>query len=365
MQKFYAAPRLFTGIEWLYDHAIVVSEGIIEAVVPQAEVGSDRLVQQFDNAAIVPAFIDAQVYGAAGKLFSVFPDPSTLALMNEVFSNEGTILFLPTIATNTREVVSRGIAAMKEYWTQGGKGVPGLHLEGPWLNAVRRGAHIAGLIHSPTIEEVTELLDEADGAVKMITLAPEICTPQIIELIRSRNIIVSAGHSNATYDEAMQGFGSGISTVTHLYNAMSPLQHRAPGLVGATLNDAAVRASIIPDGHHVDFAAVAIAKKIMGRRLFAITDAVTVTDEGPYQHKLAGDKYESNGILSGSALSMHRAFVNLVREVRIEEDEALRMCSLYPAEVLGMNDRYGKIVPGYAGQFIVLEAEQTIAAIIL
>jgi N-acetylglucosamine-6-phosphate deacetylase len=124
-------------------------------------------------------------------------------------------------------------------------------------------------------------------------------------------------------------------------------------------------ASVIPDGHHVDYAAIAIAKKIMGQRLFAITDAVTETAEGPYQHHLVGDKYESNGILSGSALSMYQAFYNLVHYVGIEVGEALRMCSLYPAQVLNVHDRYGKIVPHYAGQFVVLDKQLKLADVII
>jgi N-acetylglucosamine-6-phosphate deacetylase len=145
---------------------------------------------------------------------------------------------------------------------------------------------------------------------------------------------------------------------------MSPLQHRQPGLVGATMNHPFITSSIIPDGHHVDYAAIAIAKKIMRERLYAITDAVTETNEGPYQHQLAGDKYECNGVLSGSALSMHKAFKNLVEHAGIKVEEALRMCSLYPAKVLGCDDEYGKIVPQAVGQFLVLNKQLEIVEVI-
>ena len=147
-------------------------------------------------------------------------------------------------------------------------------------------------------------------------------------------------------------FDLGIPTATHLYNAMSPLQHRAPGLVGALFNHNEARCSVIPDGHHVDYAAIKIAKKQMGNRLFVITDAVTETSEGYYQHQFEGDKYVSNNILSGSALTMHKAFVNLVQHVDIPVEEALRMCSLYPAELLGI--KWGRIAPGYAAQLLAL-----------
>ncbi len=187
----------------------------------------------------------------------------------------------------------------------------------------------------------------------MITLAPEVCSREVIELIKSYGIIISAGHSGATYEQAMQSFDEGlITTVTHLYNAMSPLQHRAPGLVGAVFNHPTIMSSIIPDGYHVDFAAIKIAKKMMGERLFVITDAVTETNEGFYPHQMAGDKYESNNILSGSALTMKKAVQNLVEFCDIALDEALRMCSLYPAQVLGLDNELGKIEVGYKADFI-------------
>ena len=200
--------------------------------------------------------------------------------------------------------------------------------------------------------------------IRVITIAPEVCTKEVIELILSYQVIISAGHSNASYEEATKSFDHGVSAVTHLFNAMSPLHHREPGLVGAAFNHPKLRASIIPDGYHVNYAAISIAKKIMGNRLFAITDAVTETGSGPYQHQLAGDKYECNGVLSGSALTMHKAFKNLVKHTGIEVDEALRMCSLYPAQMLGCDDQYGKIVPQAAGQFLVLNKQLEIVEVI-
>jgi N-acetylglucosamine-6-phosphate deacetylase len=284
--------------------------------------------------------------------------------MEKNFREEGTILFQPTLATNTIEVFKKALDALREYRQKGGTGVYGLHLEGPWLNPVKRGAHIESWIHPPTIEEVRDLLDYGKGLISMITIAPEVCSKEITKLILDRGIILSAGHSNATYDEAIDGFNKGISSVTHLYNAMSPLHHRQPGLVGATFEHLNVKASIIPDGYHVDYAAISIAKKIMANRLFAITDAVAETNIGPYQHQLASDKYECNGVLSGSALTMHKAFKNLVNHAGIDVGEAIRMCSLYPAQVLGCDEQYGKIVPQVAGQFLVLNKQLDLVEII-
>lgn len=364
MQKFFSASKIFTGNEWLTDSAIIVKNDVIEHILPGHELSQDIEVTYFDDETIIPAFIDGQVYGAAGKLLAVYPSAGTLQLMNNEFMKQGTILFLPTVATNTIDVFKKCIDAVKEYWSIGGQGVHGLHLEGPWLNAEKRGAHVKEWIHVPQRAEVEDILKYGKGVIKMITLAPEECSEEIIELIHKQDIVIAAGHSNATYQQATKSFGKAITTVTHLYNAMSPLHHRQPGLVGATLDHDRVTASIIPDGHHVDYAAIAIAKKIMKHRLFAITDAVTETTTGPYQHYLAGDKYECNGILSGSALSMYQAFLNLVNNVGIEVSEALRMCSLYPAQVLGCADQYGKIAPGYTGQFLVLNKQLELVKII-
>ncbi|HRI21062.1 MAG TPA: N-acetylglucosamine-6-phosphate deacetylase, partial [Panacibacter sp.] len=273
---------------------------------------------------------------------------------------------MPTVATNTYKTIFQCIDAIKRYWQQGGKGALGLHVEGPWINAAKRGAHREEWIFSPTVEQAKELLEYGKDVIKIITIAPECCSQEVIDLIHSYGIVVSAGHTNATYRQATDAFDKGIHTATHLYNAMSGLQHRAPGMVGAIFNHNKVCCSIVPDGHHVDFAAIKIAKKIMGERLFAITDAVTETKEGYYKHTLETDKYTSNGILSGSALTMHKCFLNFVQHCDIEIEEALRMCSLYPAMVLNMQQQFGAIKQNYKAEMVVinndLELEQVIVS---
>lgn len=342
----FTAPEIFTGEEWLRGMAIVCNEETIQAIIPLTEISPDVSLIDLREGFIAPAFIDAQVYGAEGRLFSLYPEAVTLRLMAETFAATGTCLFQPTLATNTMAVFKKAIDAVRAYKASGGIGVHGLHLEGPWLNPVRAGAHVQEWMHKPAVEEVKELLDYGEGIITMITLAPEQCNDAIIRLIQSSGVVVSAGHSNATFEEAVVALDKGIRAVTHLYNAMSPLHHRQPGLVGACLQHPSVCASIIPDGYHVHFDAIRIAKQAMGERLFAITDAVTETTEGPYRHEKNGDKYECNGTLSGSAISMFEAYRNLVEQAGIEKGEALRMCSLYPAKMLGVDRAYGRIAPG-------------------
>lgn len=360
MPTAYIADRIFTGTEWLSQHAVICEDRQIKELVPVQSIPPGIEKKIFSQSFLAPAFIDLQIYGAYGRLLAVYPEVDSLQKLKEYCEIGGSAFCLPTIATNRKEVFYKSIDAVKSYWEKGGDGILGLHLEGPWINPAKRGAHVEELIHPPGIKEAEELLNYGKGVIKMITLAPEVCNEEIIELILSHSIIISAGHSNASFAEAITGFERGISAVTHLYNAMSPLKHREPGLVGAAMDHATVMASIIPDGHHVDFAAVRIAKQAMKERLYVITDAVTDTKEGYYQHTAIGDKYEAANILSGSALTMAKAVHNLVNHCRIELGEALRMCSLYPARVLGIDDSMGKIEKGYQARMLLMNEQMEV-----
>lgn len=352
--KAYIASQIFTGEQWLHEHAAIVVEGAIKEVLPVAAIDSTIEIVVFKNSILAPAFIDLQIYGAHEKLFSIYQNTESLQLLNSYCNRGGAAFCMPTVATNKPEVFYNCIDAIRQYWQQGGEGILGLHAEGPWINKLKRGAHIEAFIHSPSLQEVRDLLAYGKDVLKIITLAPEVCSREVIACIHAAGVKIFAGHSDATYEEAMQSFDNGIAAVTHLYNAMSPLQHRSPGLVGATLDHPQIMASIIPDGFHVDYAAIRIAKKVIQERLFVITDAVTSTSEGYYQHEPDGDKYVVDKILSGSALTMYKALQNLVQHAGIETGEALRMCSLYPARAMQMDDQVGMIASGYKAKMVVL-----------
>ncbi len=356
MIKIYKANKIFTGTEWLEEKAVLCENGFVKEILPLNSLPEDLHIDEAGEI-LAPAFIDVQIYGASSKLFSVCPTKETLLAMNEYCLKGGTSFFLPTISTNTIDVIKKGIDAIKGYWDTGGKGVVGLHIEGPWINKIKRGAHLEHLIHVPNIDEVKTLLDYGKGVIKMITLAPEVCSDEVIDVIESYGIIISAGHSNATYEEALQAFDKGIEVATHLFNAMTSLHHREPGFAAAIMMHPSVMVSIVPDGLHVNFTMIKLAKKLMGERLFIITDAVTDTIEGPYQHTLNVDKYETQGILSGSALTMAKGVKNCVEKCDIPLEEALRMASLYPAKVLGIDDKIGKIEKGFNENFVALDKE--------
>ncbi|HYC39733.1 MAG TPA: N-acetylglucosamine-6-phosphate deacetylase [Chitinophagaceae bacterium] len=353
-EKRYILPdRIFTGETWMSGEALIL-DGSRMRIDPVAGLPPSANVERFPSHFVAPAFIDLQVYGAAGKLLGTEPTVETLRAMEESAALSGTAYFLPTVATNTREAILRSVDAVKEYWSAGGQAVLGLHLEGPWINPEKRGAHVKDLIREPRLEDVIDVVKYCKGVIKMITLAPEICSDEILKLLGAENIIISAGHSAASFDEARRAFRNGVRCVTHLYNAMSPFHHREPGVVGAVFADESVMASIIPDGHHVRFEAITVAKNLIGDRLFAITDAVTDTAGGFYLHNRVNDRYEVDGVLSGSAITMFQAFRNLVGHCRIEAGEALRMCSLYPARLLGRPE-LGMIAAGTGAPLVLID----------
>ena len=350
----YSAKALFTGSEWLKDVVIHIENDMV--------VGIDQKGFDANHASpfIIPALIDLQLYGADGKLLSEFPEKETIEKIYQYCIESGTGFFQPTIASQSMDIIYASIDAVKTYQAAGGKGCIGLHLEGPWINVGKKGAHDVSVIQVPDIEEVISVLAYGKDAISMITLAPEVCTPEIIKTIQAAGIVVSAGHTNASYETAMQFFDDGIPVATHLFNAMSAFQHRAPGVVGALFNHPTAMSSIVPDGYHVDFAAIRVAKKIMGDRLFCITDAVTTTSTGLYQHTLVGDKYESAGTLSGSALTQLKSIQNLVEQVGIPLDEAIKMCSVYPAKVMQNKNITGSIEINKKANLLCLSAELTI-----
>jgi N-acetylglucosamine-6-phosphate deacetylase len=355
MKAFYNAV-VFDGEVMHSNNAVLISEGKVLDLVAGDAIPAEAEKINLKGNFIAPAFIDIQIYGGNGKMFSHELSVESIQATYEYCLSGGATQFLITLATNSIEVFLKGIEVVKEYWQQGGKGMPGLHLEGPYLNPVKKGAHLEHYIHKPTQEEVSMLLKHGKGVIKIMTLAPEQCDATIIQLLQDNGVIISAGHSNATYEQATTAFDKGIPAATHLFNAMSPLQHRAPGLPGAIYNHPKVMSSIVPDGIHVDFAMLRISKKVMQERLFIITDAVAEITSGEYQHIFKGDRYTlPDGTLSGSALTMMKGVKNCVQQTGIELGEALRMASLYPAKVIGKSAELGRIKKGYNAEMVVFD----------
>lgn len=344
--------QIYTGEGLLKDKSILIKDGIISGLIDVANVPQQAKVTDCKNAFIAPGLLDLQIYGGGGYLFSANPTAESLHAIADALVAQGTTGFLITLATNSMEVFMQAIRVVRD---NPHPAVLGIHLEGPYINPQKRGAHLEEYVKVPEIKEVEMLLHEAEGVIKMMTLAPEVSDPEIIQLLTDNHVIVSAGHSSATYAQAVTGFNQGITCTTHLFNAMSPLHHRDTGLPGATFQSDTVRASIIADGIHVDYQAVSIAKQIMKERLFLITDAIEECLEGPYIHVRQSDRFTlPDGTLSGSNLTLLKALENAVKHAGIPLEEALRMASLYPAKILGRPD-LGTIRAGAKADLLVFD----------
>ncbi|WP_443937612.1 N-acetylglucosamine-6-phosphate deacetylase [Pedobacter sp. MW01-1-1] len=312
----------------------------------------------------VPGFIDLQIYGAAGRLFSADPTIESLTIIENELLKNGTTGFLICLATNTPEVFNTCIQTVKEH-AKNAKNCLGLHLEGPFLNPKRRGAHIENFIRKATLDEIKELLDFGDGSIKMMTLAPELQDDAVIRYLLDHQVVLSLGHSDASYEQATAAYNQGIQSTTHLFNAMSPIHHRQPGIPTALYNHPTAKASIIVDNEHVSYEVVKFSKKLLKERLFLITDAVTECATGPYQHQLKGEKFVMpDGTLSGSSLTMLQAVKNCVHHCDISLPEALKMATQYPAELIGIDHLTGTITQNHQANLVLLDQNLHIQKII-
>lgn len=364
--KAYTNGKIFDGNEILIGHSVITEAGKVMDLVATAAIPAHAERIDLQGNLLAPAFMDLQIYGGNGHLFGEFPSVEALQKTYEYCLSGGTTHFMPTVATHSKDVMLGAIEAVRQYWAQGGKGVLGLHLEGPYINPVKKGAHLEQFIEIPTFQSVETLLSKGKGIIKVMTLAPEICSDEVIGLLQKNDVIISAGHTNATYAQSMAAFSKNIEVATHLFNAMSPLHHREPGMVGAIYDSSDVMVSLVADGYHVDFAAIRISKKILQERLFLITDAVTENLQGKYSHRLDGERYIiADGTLSGSALTMLKAVKNCVEKAGVSLEEALRMASLYPARVMDLQQQFGKIAPGYNEDFIIIDDKLTLKNVII
>lgn len=354
MVKIVTNGLIYTGEELLTHHAIVIQQDQIIDIIPHYEIPSNAQVVDCRGSFIVPGFIDLQIYGAGGYLFSGNLTKEALRAIADDLVSKGTTGFMITLATNSMDVFLQAIRLVRDHPHPA---LLGIHLEGPYINPVKRGAHIEQYVKLPQRKEIEALLKEAAGVLKIMTLAPEVTDPSLISLLVDNGVIVSAGHSMATFQQATDGFQQGISCTTHLFNAMSPFHHRDTGLSGATFQSNTARASIVADGIHIDYQALMISKKLLQDRLFLITDAVEECHEGPYQHVKKKDHFTMpDGTLSGSALTLLKAVENCVTHAGIPIDEALRMASTYPARILNKAD-VGKIKVGYKADLVVFNPQ--------
>ncbi len=353
MQYAFTNGVIYTAKEVLYGHAVVVENDRIKAVVREEALPEDLQRIDLKGNNLTAGFIDLQLNGCGGVMFNEDISVRTLEIMQETNLKSGTTSYLPTFITSPDEGMKSAVNIMRDYLAQYQNQALGLHLEGPYLSREKKGVHREEYIREISSEMKDFLCANADVITK-ITLAAENPTARYIAEFVKCGIIVSIGHSNATYEVAQQAIADGVGFATHLHNAMSPVgSGRAMGVVGAVL-DSDIYAGIIVDGLHVDFGNVRIAKKAKGDKLCIVTDAVAAAGAdidsfvfvGKTVYVRDGKCYDANGTLGGAAITMIESVQNAVKEVGIPLDETLRMCNYYPAKAIGVDDKLGSIEAG-------------------
>ena len=312
---------------------------------------------------LLPGFIDVQVNGGGGLLFNDAPTVDTLRGIAAAHRTFGTTGLLPTLITDTAEKMHAALDAVDAAIEQRVPGILGIHLEGPFLAPARKGIHDARLFRHPDADDLAMLAAKHRGRI-MLTLAPEQVSTEVIRTLSEAGVIVVAGHTAADYATTRAALDAGICGFTHLYNAMTPLASREPGVVGAALDDPHSWCGLIVDGHHVHPASlrVAIAAKARGKCVL-VTDAMPPVGSDDPSYTLNGQTIVARdgicqseaGVLAGSALDMATGVRNLVEMVGLPLTEASRMASTYPAAWLGLGRTHGRLAAGYRADFAVLD----------
>jgi N-acetylglucosamine-6-phosphate deacetylase len=359
------AARLFTGDTMLTNHAVLIEAGRIRDVVQAHGIAGERLDE---NLILAPGFIDVQVNGGGGVLFNDSPDLPTLKQMVRAHRRFGTTALLPTLITDTDEKLRQAVDTVATALAAGEPGIAGLHLEGPFLNPARRGVHRADLIRPLLPGDLAYLRTTALRPL-LLTLAPEMVSSDIVCALRDAGIIVGIGHTDATCEQARD---SGARGYTHLFNAMPPLLGRAPGPVGAALDDSQCYAGLIVDGHHVHSASLRIAlRALTPARAMLVTDAMASVGADIDSFLLQGQRITvaggrlttPEGTLAGAHLDMASAVRNAVTLLGATLPDALRMASATPADFLGIAEARGRLLPGCAADMVAITEDVDVRAV--
>jgi len=354
--------RIFDGERLLEGHAVVIDGGRIGAVVPRRDLAAGMTAREVQGL-LAPGFIDVQVNGGGGILFNDGPTVEAIARIGAVHRRFGTTGFLVTLVSDSRARMAEAIAAVAAALRQGVPGLLGLHLEGPFLNAEKRGAHDAAMIRAPAQEDLA-LLTAPHAGRRLVTLAPEAVPPGTVARLVKAGVIVSAGHTAADEAVIRRALGEGLSGFTHLYNAMPPLTARAPGPIGTALADPSSWCGLIADLHHVAVANLTLAIAAKGfERIMLVTDAVATVGTDMSEFRLQGRRVRRDGgrltteegVLAGSDLDMATAVRNAVRVLGQPLERALAMASRVPATFLGLEHELGRLAPGHRASFVLLD----------
>ncbi len=355
---------IFDGITIHEDKVVVIEDSKIIDMLALDKVGSNIQVREFGEGIIAPGFIDLQLNGCGGVLFNDDISCNTLEVMYQTWHKFGCTGFLPTLITTDFTDVIKALNITKEWILKYGnrRGVLGLHLEGPFISKVKNGIHPRQYIISPQMNLLQQIVEFTEYFPIKMTIAIEEFTEEQLQFLLKHGVILSIGHSNADYATVKKGIDIGITTSTHMFNAMSGLTARNPGVIGAILNNK-IYTGVIADMLHVDAANIELLCKSKPDQAYLVTDAVTPTGTnltefefgGELLHVKDGKCIDSNGVLGGACLTMNEAVKNVVKYCNLSLPVALTMASLIPAQVLNLDNKLGKISPGYLADLIYMD----------
>ena len=346
------------------DRVVLVDGGRIEALV-QADDARCRDAERRDlgGGLLLPGFVDVQVNGGGGALFNESPDVGAVRTIARAHRRFGTTSLLPTLISDDSATIARAIDAVRAALRERVPGVIGIHVEGPCLNEDRKGAHDAQQFRDLDERDVALLTSLREGRT-LVTLAPEMTSTATIERLAAAGVVLSAGHTNATYAQLREALRHGVRGFTHLFNAMSPLTSREPGAVGAALSDPDCWCGLIVDGHHVDPVVLKLALACKRHdRFMLVTDAMSSVGADQDEFLLQGRRIrvvngrcvDENGTIAGSALDMASAVRNAVDLLGLALADAARMASTWPAQFLGLGDEIGRIAAGYRANLVLVD----------
>jgi N-acetylglucosamine-6-phosphate deacetylase len=363
MQSVLVHGRILTQDGIVEGKALAIRDGRIAGILDSADIPAGAHRHDVGGGLLVPGFIDTQVNGGGGVLFNDSTTVETIAAIGAAHRDYGTTGFLPTLISDDLAVVDAALRATEQAIEAGVPGVLGVHIEGPFLNASRKGIHDPSKFRVLDDAAVT-LLGSLKRGKTLVTLAPETTTPEMIRRLTDAGVIVAAGHTNATYAVTRQALDVGLTGFTHLFNAMSPLTSREPGVVGAALEDQDAWCGIIVDGRHVDPTVLRIALRTRPLdRFMLVTDAMPTVGmvdksfdlQGRHIRVIDGVCVDDQGTLAGSDLDMIGAVRNAVTMLGLSLNDAVTIASAAPAHFLGLASERGAIKPGLAADLVLLD----------
>lgn len=366
--------RIFDGQAWHNRSALVLRDGTVERIEAGHDLPAGLDVVALDGGMIAPGFVDLQVNGGGGVMLNDAPSVEAIRTICAAHAPFGTTALLPTLITDTPELTAQTVAAGAEAARQRVPGFLGLHLEGPHLSLARKGAHDPALIRPMTAADETSLIAAREKMpVLLTTIAPESVELAQVTRLSQAEVVVSLGHTDTSFATARAFAEAGATMATHLFNAMSQIGNREPGVAGAAIDSETLYAGLIADGIHVHPATMEIAlksKKGAGK-IFLVTDAMapigtdmkSFTLNGRLIKRENGSLRLEDGTLAGADLDMISAVRFVHERLGLELDEALRMASLYPAEAVGQDGRLGRLMTGSAANIVHLSDDLSVRGV--